>query len=132
MRKKYPTLCILGPVFHPQVSGEPLEISIRMTLPLQSIFWNMSNWEEFGCQGIEWELEWAKSYVAHGHGIECAVDTVENLSDYVKTFRRVAKLGGRKSHDFLNWVGTMSKKVSNVAEDLKNRRSTSMDDGIIS
>ena len=95
-------------------------------------FWNVSNWEEFARQGIEWELEWAKSYVAHGHGIECGVDTVKNISNSVKTLGKVAKLGGRKSRDLLNWVGPMAKKVSDVTRDLKNRRSESMDDGIVS
>ena len=91
----------------------------------------MSNWEEFAHRGIKWELEWAKSYVAHGHGIECSVDTVKNLSDSVKTFGRLAKLEGRKSRNLLNWVGPMSKKVIDIAWDLKNRRSESMDDGIV-
>jgi hypothetical protein len=95
-------------------------------------FWNTSTWEEFACQGMDWELAWAKSYATHGHGIECAINMIDQLGDSVKMFSKVAKLKGKGSRQLLNWVGTMSTKISNAAKDLKRKRSLSIATSIIS
>jgi len=50
----------------------------------------------------------------------------------VKMFGKVVKLKEKGSRQLLNWVGTMSTKISDVAKDLKRKRSVSIATSIIS
>jgi hypothetical protein len=95
-------------------------------------FWNVSTWEEFACQGMDWELGWAKNYASKGHGIECAIDLIQGLAHSVKTFDSVAKLKGNGYRQLAKWVGPMSTRISAVAMGLGRKKSRSVGTNIVS